>query len=327
MSKSEITYANAINQAISEEMRKDDTVFMLGEDIGVYGGAFGVSVGMVEEFSEKRIIDTPISETAIVGLAIGAAMNGMRPIVEIMFSDFITVCFDMIVNQAAKIKYMFGGVPKLPFVLRTAAGCGTGAAAQHSQSLEALHCHIPGLKVVVPSTPYDAKGLLKAAIHDNNPVIFLEQKKLYRTKGFVPDEDYEIELGKADIKREGSDATIITYGRMVLTSLAAAETLSKEGINVEVIDLRTLIPLDKETLIESIKKTKHCIIVHEAVKTGGFGAEISAMLTESEAFFYLDAPIIRLGAYDIPVPFSPILEQSAVPDEEKICEAVRKSLS
>ncbi len=327
MSKSEITYANAINQAISEEMRKDDTVFMLGEDIGVYGGAFGVSVGMVEEFSEKRIIDTPISETAIVGLAIGAAMNGMRPIVEIMFSDFITVCFDMIVNQAAKIKYMFGGVPKLPFVLRTAAGCGTGAAAQHSQSLEALLCHIPGLKVVVPSTPYDAKGLLKAAIHDNNPVIFLEQKKLYRTKGFVPDEDYEIELGKADIKREGSDATIITYGRMVLTSLAAAETLSKEGINVEVIDLRTLIPLDKETLIESIKKTKHCIIVHEAVKTGGFGAEISAMLTESEAFFYLDAPIIRLGAYDIPVPFSPILEQAAVPDEEKICEAVRKSLS
>lgn len=327
MSKNEITYANAINQAISEEMRKDDNIFMLGEDIGVYGGAFGVTVGMLEEFGEKRILDTPISETAIVGLAIGASINGMRPIVEIMFSDFITVCFDMIVNQAAKVKYMFGGNPKLPFVLRTASGCGTGAAAQHSQSLEALLCHIPGLKVVIPSTPYDAKGLLKASIRDDNPVMFLEQKKLYRTKGLVPDDDYIIELGKADIKKQGSDITIITYGRMVLTALSAAQTLQKEGIDVEVIDIRTLIPLDKETLIDSVKRTKHCIILHEAVKTGGFGAEISAMLTESEAFFYLDAPIIRLASEDVPVPFSPILESAAIPDEEKICAAVRKSLS
>ena len=286
---SEITYAQAINDAISEEMRKDDTVFMMGEDIGLYCGAFGVSRGMVQEFGEERIIDTPIAEQAYVGAAVGAAMTGLRPIVELMFSDFMCVCFDELVNEAAKLRFMFGGKVKVPLVMRAAAGAGTGAAAQHSQSLEACLAHFPGLKVVVPSTPYDAKGLLKSAIHDDNPVMFLEQKKLYRTKGEVPEEDYSIPLGVADIKREGKDCTIVTYGRMVQVCLEAAEALEKEGIQVEIVDIRSLLPLDTDTIIESVKKTKHVLIVHEAVQFGGFGGEICGQIADSEAFYYLEA--------------------------------------
>ncbi len=323
----EITYANAIKDAISEEMRKDDNVFMMGEDIGVYRGAFGVTGGMVEEFGEDRIMDTPISETAFVGAAIGAAVSGMRPIVEIMFSDFMSVCWDMILNQAPKMHYMFGGKVNVPMVLRTASGGGTGAAAQHSQSLEAMLCHIPGLKVIVPSTPYDAKGLLKSAIRDNNPVMFLEQKLLYRTKGMIPEEEYTIPIGVADVKREGKDCTIVTYGRMVHTCLNAAKQLEEENIDVEVIDLRTLLPMDKEAVLKSVRKTKHLIIVHEAVKTGGLGGEIAASVAETDVFNYLDAPIKRLASEDVPVPFCPILEKGILPDEDKIVKAVKEVLA
>ena len=323
----EITYANAIKDAISEEMRKDDNVFMMGEDIGVYRGAFGVTGGMVEEFGEDRIMDTPISETAFVGAAIGAAVSGMRPIVEIMFSDFMSVCWDMILNQAPKMHYMFGGKVNVPMVLRTASGGGTGAAAQHSQSLEAMLCHIPGLKVIVPSTPYDAKGLLKSAIRDNNPVMFLEQKLLYRTKGMIPEEEYTIPIGVADVKREGKDCTIVTYGRMVHTCLNAAKQLEEENIDVEVIDLRTLLPMDKEAVLKSVRRTKHLIIVHEAVKTGGLGGEIAASVAETDVFNYLDAPIKRLASEDVPVPFCPILEKGILPDEDKIVKAVKEVLA
>lgn len=319
---SEITYAQAIKDAMSEEMRRDENVFLMGEDVGLYGGAFGVSVGMFQEFGEERVRDTPISEAVIAGAAAGAAVTGMRPIAEIMFSDFTTISMDQLVNQAAKMRYMFGGKAKVPMVLRTPGGSGTGAAAQHSQSLEAWFCHVPGLKVVIPSTPYDAKGLLKAAIRDDNPVVFIEQKLLYRKKGEVPEGDYIVELGKADVKREGKDLTIITYGRMVPTCLAVAEELAKEGIDIEVVDPRTLLPLDKDTLIQSAKKTGKVLIVHEAVQTGGFGGEIAAVLADSEAFFYLDAPIKRLGGLDVPIPYCPELEKNVVPTEEKIREAV-----
>ena len=323
---SEKTYAQAIKEAMSEEMRRDENVFLMGEDVGLYGGAFGVSVGMFEEFGEERVRDTPISEAVIAGAAAGAAVTGMRPIAEIMFSDFTTISMDQLVNQAAKMRYMFGGKAKVPMVLRTPGGSGTGAAAQHSQSLEAWFCHVPGLKVVVPSTPYDAKGLLKAAIRDDNPVMFFEQKLLYRKKGEVPDEEYIVELGKADVKREGKDLTIITYGRMVPTCLAVAENLAKEGIEVEVVDPRTLLPLDTETLAASVKKTGRVLIVHEAVKTGGFGGEIAAAIADSEAFYYLDAPIKRLCGLDVPIPYCPELEKNVVPTEEKITEAVKTLL-
>lgn len=321
---SEITYAQAINDAISEEMRKDDSVFMMGEDIGLYCGAFGVSRGMVQEFGEERIIDTPIAEQAYVGAAVGAAMTGLRPIVELMFSDFMCVCFDELVNEAAKLRFMFGGKVKVPLVMRAAAGAGTGAAAQHSQSLEACLAHFPGLKVVIPSTPYDAKGLLKSAIHDDNPVMFLEQKKLYRTKGEVPEEDYSIPLGVADIKREGQDCTIVTYGRMVQVCLEAAEALEKEGIQVEIVDIRSLLPLDTDTIIQSVKKTKHVLIVHEAVQFGGFGGEICGQIADSEAFYYLDAPIKRLGGKSTPIPFNPTLEAETFPTVEKVIRAVKE---
>jgi len=324
--RGEITYAQAIHDAMCEEMRRCSDVILLGEDIGVYRGAFGVTQDMYQEFPD-RVLDTPISEAGFVGCAIGMAVEGMRPIVEIMFSDFISVCYDMILNQAPKMHFMFGGKVSVPLVIRTASGCGTGAAAQHSQSLEAMLCHIPGLKVVVPSTPYDAKGLLKTAIRDNNPVMFLEQKTLYRTKGIVPSGDYTVPLGKADIKRIGTDCTIVTYGRMVQMSLKAAEILAREGISAEVIDLRTLLPMDKPAIIESVKKTKRLLIVHEAVKTGGLGGEIAASIAESEAFYYLDAPIRRLAAEDVPVPFSAVLEKGVLPDEEKIAAAVREEVN
>ncbi|MCL2368012.1 MAG: alpha-ketoacid dehydrogenase subunit beta [Oscillospiraceae bacterium] len=321
----EITYAQAIKEAMSEEMRRDPDVFFMGEDIGVYCGAFGVSGGMLEEFGPERVRDTPISENGFVGAAVGAAVTGSRPIVELMFSDFMTVCFDHILNQAPKMRYMFGGKVQVPMVLRASSGGGTGAAAQHSQSLETIFAHIPGLKVVTPSTPYDAKGLLKTAIRDNNPVIFLEQKLLYRTKGDVPAEEYTLPLGVADVKRTGADCTIITYGRMVHLSLQAAAQLTQDGIDAEVIDIRSLLPLDTETLIQSVKKTKHCVVVHEAVKFAGFGGELTATINESEAFYYLDAPVKRLGALSAPVPFNPVLEKNCFPTVDGIIAAVRET--
>ena len=321
-----ISYREAVCEAMSEEMRRDENVYFMGEDIGVYCGAFGVSKGMLAEFGEERVRETPISESAFVGAGVGSAITGMRPIVELMFSDFVTVCFDQIVNQAAKMHFMFAGKVSVPMVIRTAAGGGTGAAAQHSQSLETLFCHIPGLKVVVPSTPYDAKGLLKSAIRDNNPVLFFEQKRLYKLQGPVPEEEYVIPLGKAKIQKEGSDVSIITYGRMVQMSLEVADKLAKEGISVEVLDLRTLSPLDKEAVIATARKTGRVVIVHEAVQFAGFGGEVAATIADSEAFYYLDAPIKRVGALYCPVPFNPQLEAATFPTPERIEEAVRSVL-
>jgi len=324
----EITYAQAVKEAMSEEMRRDTNIVFMGEDIGVYGGAFGVSRGMIEEFGEQRVLDTPISELVITGCAAGAAMTGLRPIVEIMFSDFITLAMEQLANQAAKNRFQFGGQGMVPMVLRTPGGSGTGAAEQHSQSLEAWVCHVPGLKVVIPSTAYDAKGLLKAAIRDNNPVVFIEQKLLYREKGEVPDEsdDYIIPLGKADIKREGRDLSIITYGRMVPRCLDVAEKFSKEGVDIEVVDVRTLVPLDKKALVESAKKTGKVLVVHEACQTGGFGGELVSTIVDSDAFFYLDAPVKRLGGLDVPIPYNPRLEAQVVPTEEKITAAIKELL-
>jgi pyruvate/2-oxoglutarate/acetoin dehydrogenase E1 component len=321
----EITYAEAIREAMCEEMRRDPSVFMLGEDIGVYGGAFGVSKGMLAEFGEERVRDTPLSECVIAGAAVGAAITGMRPIAEIMFSDFITIAMDQLVNQGAKIHYQFGGQVSVPMVLRTPGGSGTGAAEQHSQSLEAWVCHVPGLKVVIPSTPADAKGLLKTAIRDPNPVVFIEQKLLYRLKGPVPDagEDFTIPLGLADVKRSGRDLTIVTYGRMVQRSLEAAAALAAEGIEAEVIDIRSLVPLDAGCIISSVKKTGKVMIVHEACRTGGFGGEIAAVIADSEAFFHLDAPIRRVAGLDVPIPYNPVLEANVVPTLDAIVAAVR----
>ncbi len=324
----EMTYAEAIREAMSEEMRRDEDVIFIGQDIGLYGGAFGVSVGMFEEFGEERVRDTPISEAVIAGAATGAAVTGLRPIAEIMFMDFTTIAMDAIVNQAAKIRYMFGGKARVPMVLRCPAGSGTGAAAQHSQSLEAWFCHVPGLKVVAPSTPADAKGLLKAAIRDDNPVIFVEQKLLYKKKCRIPDnEELIIPLGKADIKREGRDVTIVTYGRMVEKVLNVAQEVAKEGINVEVVDPRTLVPLDKETIINSVIKTGRVIVINEAVKTGGYAGEIAAIITESEAFDYLDAPVLRLAGKDVPIPYNPELEKAVIPSEGDIKEAIYRVMN
>ncbi len=321
----EITYADAIREALSEEMRADPRVFLLGEDIGIYGGAFGVTKGMVQEFGEERVRDTPLSEHAITGTAAGAALTGMRPVVEIMFSDFLTIALEQLANQAAKSHYQFGGQGSVPMVLRTAGGSGTGAAEQHSQSLEAWVCHVPGLKVVIPSTPADAKGLLKSAIRDPNPVVFIEQKLLYRQKGPVPEpgQDAEIPLGVADIKRAGRDLTVVTYGRMVPRCLEAAKKLEAEGIDAEVIDLRTLVPLDKRCIIESVKKTGRAMIVHEACQTAGYGGEIAAVIADSDAFFHLDAPIRRVAGLDVPIPYNPQLEAAVVPTLDKIIEAAR----
>ncbi|MFS0907018.1 alpha-ketoacid dehydrogenase subunit beta [Priestia aryabhattai] len=322
----EITYLEAVREAMSQEMRQNEDVFILGEDIGVYGGAFGVTRGMVEEFGPERVRNTPISEAAIAGGAVGAALTGMRPILELQFSDFITIAMDQLVNQAAKTRYMFGGKGKVPMVVRTPAGSGTGAAAQHSQSLEAWMAHIPGLKVVQPSNAYDAKGLLKAAMDDDNPVIFYEHKLLYRTQCDVPEEQYSIPLGKADIKREGKDVTIVATAIMVHKALEAAAELEKEGIDVEIIDPRTIVPLDEEAIIESVKKTGRLIVVHEAVKRGGFGGEIASMIAESEAFDYLDSPIKRLGGLAVPIPYNPTLEKAVIPQVPDIIEAVKETV-
>lgn len=317
-----MTYSQAINEALREEMRRDSKVYIQGEDVGIFGGCFGVTTGIIDEFGPERVLDTPISETAIIGSAVGAAAAGLRPVPEIMFVDFMTVCLDELVNQAAKMRYMFGGKAKVPMTLRTVGGAGLGAAAQHSQSLEALFCHVPGIKVVMPATAADAKGLLKASIRDDNPVIFIEHKALYGVSGEVPEGEYTIPLGKAEIKREGKDVTILAYSLMLHKALAAADTLAQEGIEAEVIDPRTLVPFDKETLFKSIEKTGRLVVVHEAVKKGGFGGEIAALVAE-ECFDYLDAPIKRVAAPFTPIPFSPVLESAFIPDEAKIIATVK----
>ncbi len=319
----EMTYAEAIRAAMSEEMRRDERVFLFGEDIGRYGGAFGVSFGMLEEFGPERIKETPISEAAIVGAAAGAAMVGMRPIAEMMFMDFILLAMEQLVNQAAKVRFMFGGKATVPMVIRMPAGSGTGAAAQHSQSLESLLIHIPGIKVVNPSTPYDAKGLLLSSIRDPNPVCFIEHKLLYKTKGDVPDQDYTIPIGVADIKREGRDITVVAANIMVSRTLSVAEKLSAEGIEVEVVDPRTLRPLDADTIIKSVRKTGRLLVVHEACKTGGWAGEVIASVASSPAFGYLDAPMRRLAGKDIPIPYNRNLEQAAVPQESDIEKEIR----
>jgi pyruvate/2-oxoglutarate/acetoin dehydrogenase E1 component len=321
-----ISYSQAIRDALREEMRRDERVFLLGEDIGTHGGAFGVTRGLIEEFSADRVIDTPISEEAIVGSAVGSALAGRRPVAEIMYMDFITLAMDQLVNQAAKMHYMFGGKATVPMVVRTpAGGVGRGNAAQHMQSLEAWFCHVPGLKVVMPSTPQDAKGLLKSAIRDNNPIVFVEHKLLYATKGEVPDQEYTIPLGSAEVKRSGENVTVIATSRMVLHCLEAAERLDGEGLSVEVIDPRTLVPLDIETIIESVKRTHMAIVVHEAPRRGGFGAEVAAQIQEL-AFDWLDAPVGRICGEDVPIPFSKTLEAMAVPDPERIAAGIRKAL-
>ena len=317
----EITYRTAITKAIQEEMSSNPDVFMMGEDIGVYGGAFGVTKGLLEEFGSERVRDTPISELGMTGVAVGAALPGMRPIVDIQFSDFITLAADQIVNQAAKIRYMYGGEGRVPLVIRTPGGAGTGAAAQHSQSLEAWMTHIPGLKVVQATTAYDAKGLMKSAIRDDNPVLFYEHKLLYSTTSSVPIEDYNIPLGVADVKRVGNHVTVVATGKMVDTSLEAAKKLAEVGVEIEVIDPRTLVPLDHQTIIKSLQKTNHLVVVHEAVKRGGFGAEIASVIAE-EAFHHLHAPIKRLGGEPVPIPHNKQLEAASIPEEQDIIEAV-----
>ncbi len=319
----EITYREAIHDAMVEEMRRDDRVFLIGEDIGTYGGAFGVSSGMLEEFGPERIRETPISEAAIVGAATGAAMVGMRPIAEMMFMDFILLAMEPLVNQAAKARYMFGGKATVPMVVRMPSGSGTGAAAQHSQSLETLLMHIPGIKVVAPSTPYDAKGLLLSSIRDLNPVCFVEHKMLYKSKGEVPEEEYAIPLGVADIKRQGNDITVVASGIMVHKSLDAAKALAEDGISVEVIDPRTLRPLDVDTIAKSVKKTGRLLIVHEAVKTAGWAGEVMASISETPAWDYLDAPMRRLAGKDVPIPYNPNLEAAAVPQKDDIVREIK----
>ncbi|MCK6630598.1 MAG: dehydrogenase E1 component subunit alpha/beta [Anaerolineae bacterium] len=320
----EISYAEALREAMALALEHDPQVFMLGEDIGAYGGAFGVTGDLVNRFGPERVRDTPISENNIAGTAIGAGMTGMRAIAEMQFMDFVTLSMEQIVLQGAKIRYMFGGKAHVSMVMRLPAGSGTGAAAQHSESLEAWFINVPGVRVVMPSTPYDAKGLLLAAIADNNPIMFVESKLLYKTKGYVPEEPYIIPLGQADIKRAGADLTIVAIGVMVPRALEAAAQLAKEGIEVEVIDPRTLKPYDEATITASVKKTGRLIVVHEAPLVGGFGGEIAAMIGQSEAFAYLEAPIVRLGGADVPVPYNRTLERAMVPQVENIVEAARK---
>jgi pyruvate/2-oxoglutarate/acetoin dehydrogenase E1 component len=316
------TYLQALNEALRQEMERDPNVFIMGEDVGQFGGCFGVTQGLFDQFGEARVMDTPITESVIVGAAAGAAAAGLRPVAELMFVDFIGVALDQLFNQASKMRYMFGGKAKVPMVLRMPQGAGIGAAAQHSQSLEAWFMHIPGLKVVIPSTPYDAKGLLISAIRDNNPVVFLEHKLLYGVDGEVPEESYTIEFGKADIKREGTDVTVVATSKMVHSALEAAEILAKDGISLEVVDPRTVQPLDTDTILASVKKTHALVIAHEAVGFAGPGAEIAAQVAE-KAFDYLDAPITRVAAPFCPVPFSPPLEQAFIPGAQDIVKAVR----
>ena len=318
----EITYAEAIAEALRTEMRLDPRVFVMGEDVGAFGGLFGGTKGLLQEFGPERVRDTPISEAALIGAGVGAALTGMRPMVEIQFMDFTACAMDQIVNQAAKIRFMLGGKANVPMVIRAPYGTGLKLASQHSQSLEAWFVHTPGLLVAMPSTPADAKGLLVTALRDPNPVIFLEHKLLYPTRGLVPEEQYTIPFGSAEVKRPGKDVTVVATGLMVSKALAAAETLATDGIEAEVLDPRTLVPLDKAAIIGSVKKTGRLVVVHEAVKRGGFGGEIVAMIAE-EAFDYLDAPIKRVAGRNVPIAFNEVLERKAVPDVEDIVSAAR----
>jgi pyruvate/2-oxoglutarate/acetoin dehydrogenase E1 component len=321
----EITFVEALNKTLKEEMERDPSLMLIGEDIGRYGGIFGVTKGLLEEFGCNRVRSTPISESAIIGSALGAAMTGVRTVAELMYIDFSGVAMDQIINQVAKMTYMSGGNAKVPMVIRTQQGGGRGNAAQHSQCLEGLFFHIPGLKIVMPSNAYDARGLLKTAIRDDNPVMFIEHKLLYATKSAIPDEEYLIPLGQADIKRKGKDVTIVTISYMVTVALQAAARLAEEGIEAEVIDLRTLVPLDMETVLKSIRNTNRAVIVHEECRRGGFGAEIAAQIQE-QAFDFLDAPVERVGAKDVPIPYSQPLESDVIPQEDDIVRAVKKVL-
>jgi pyruvate dehydrogenase E1 component beta subunit len=317
-----ITFGEAIKEAIAEEMRRDERVFIMGEDVAEAGTPFKVLTGLVDEFGTERVLDTPISEAGFAGLGVGAAMTGMRPIVDIMFGDFSTLIMDQMVNQAAKIHYMSGGKLTVPLVLRTTMGATRRSAAQHSQSLHAWFSHIPGLKVALPATPYDAKGLYKAAIRDNNPVVIFEDKMMYTLKGTVPDEDYIIPFGVAAVKREGNDITLVATSSMVHVALEAAEQLAQIGLSAEVIDPRTTFPLDKTTLIESAKKTSRAIIIDEGYERYGVTGEMASVIAEG-AFYYLDAPVKRMGAMDVPIPFSPALEDLTVPTPEKVVEVAK----
>lgn len=322
----ELSYLGAFNEALRQVMRDDPDVFVAGEDVGKAGGVFGHFTGLAEEFGDRRCFDTPIAEQAIVGLGTGAAVSGLRPVVDLMFMDFALVAMDQIANQAAKLKYMFGGKATVPLTITTSGGAGLSAAAQHSQSLEALLCHVPGLKVVMPSTPYDVKGLLVACIRDDNPTVFVSNKRMLGAKGHVPEELYEVPIGVANVVRSGDGVTIVAYSRMVPESLKAAESLAGDGIEAEVIDLRSVQPLDLDTIVESAKRTNRVVVVHEAVRFGGLGAEIASQITE-HAFDYLDAPVTRVGAPFSPVPFSPALERHYVPNPDRIAEGVREALA
>ncbi len=319
-----ISYRDALREALREEMARDKSIFLIGEDVGRYWkGAFKVTKGLAEEFGDERVRDTPISESAIIGVAVGAAITGMRPVAEIMFGDLSALAMDQIANQAAKLRYMFGGQTKVPMVMRMPFGAGVNIATHHSQSLEAWFMHVPGLKIAIPSTPYDAKGLLKTAIRDDNPVMFFEHKLLYPLEGAVPEEEYTIPFGVADVKKEGKDVTLVATLYMVHKALGAAQELGKQGVDAEVIDPRTLAPLDKEAIIDSVKKTGRIVMVTEDCKTGGVSAEIAAIVAE-EALDYLDAPIKRVAEPDTPIPFSPPLEQFVLPDEKRIIKAVKE---
>ena len=320
----ELSYAEAIREGLAQAMQADERVFLFGEDVGVYGGAFGVSGDLFHKFGPERVIDTPISELGIAGAAVGAAITGMKPVLELQFSDFVTLAMEQIVNQAAKIHFMFGGKATVPMVVRLPGGSGTGAAAQHSQSLEAWFAHVPGLKVVQPSTPHDAKGLLLAAIDDPNPVLIFEHKLLYKTRGPVPEDAYRVPIGKAAVRRPGRDLTIVGSSIMAIRAASAAARLATEDIDAEVIDLRSLRPIDLATIAASVRKTHRLLIVYEGVKIMGIGAEISAMIAESDAFDFLDAPIARLGGADVPLPYNPVLEKAAVPQEDDIVAAARR---
>lgn len=325
MSNREISCSTALREAMREEMERDDTIFIIGEDLVAHGGIFGQFEGLPERFP-GRVIDSPISETCIVGSGVGAALTGMRPVVDMHFADFVTTGMDEIANQMAKIRYMFGGQAKVPMVLWAPDGGGLSAAAQHSQSLENWFVHIPGLKVVAPSEPSDVKGLIKAAIRDDDPVIFFQHKRLFAQTGHVPEDEYIIPIGSAAVKRPGKDITILTYSRMTYLCLEAAEQLAKEDIDVEIVDLRTLKPLDFALIAESVKKTYNVLIVHEACLTGGFGGEIAARIGE-ELFDYLDAPVMRIGAKDVPIPFSPVMEDFVLPKVSDVVEGVKKVLN
>jgi acetoin:2,6-dichlorophenolindophenol oxidoreductase subunit beta len=318
----EVTLGQAIREALAEELRRDPTIFIMGEDVAEAGTPFKVLSGLVEEFGPARIVDSPISEAGISGIGVGAAMTGMRPIIDIMFGDFLGLAMDQIVNQAAKVHYMSGGKLHVPLVIRTTLGATRRTAAQHSQSLHAWVSHIPGLKVALPSTPYDAKGLLKTAIRDDNPVVFFEDKMMYQLKGLVPEDDYIVPFGVADVKRTGDDITLVATSSMVQIALAAADQLRELGISAEVVDPRTTFPLDKETLIVSAMKTSRAIVIDEGYERYGVTAELAAVIAEG-AFYYLDAPVKRLGAMDVPVPFSPVLEDQTVPTAETVTQVAK----